>query len=122
MAREKTLPWPRTHLVAETGELAAVQDLLGHESADTTRVYTRVAGQRLADVHRRAFGHRPRRAGRQPRGGTARPPLPACHAKSFRRLRVGRAGERTAASVAYAAVRISGLGPTVYGAPLSPTG
>src|SRR5207245_3460477 len=48
--------WFATHLVAETGDLAAVQDLLGHESADTTRVYTRVAAQRPADVHRRAFG------------------------------------------------------------------
>jgi site-specific recombinase XerD len=47
--------WFATHLVAETGDLAAVQDLLGHESADTTRVYTKVAAQRLADVHRRAF-------------------------------------------------------------------
>jgi len=28
--------WFATHLVAETGDLAAVQDLLGHESADTT--------------------------------------------------------------------------------------
>jgi integrase/recombinase XerC len=54
--------WFATHLVAETGDLAAVQDLLGHESADTTRVYTKVASQRLADVHRRAFGRRTRRA------------------------------------------------------------
>jgi site-specific recombinase XerD len=55
--------WFATHLVAETGDLAAVQDLLGHESADTTRVYTKVAAQRLADVHRRAFVRRggPRR-------------------------------------------------------------
>src|SRR5689334_14840532 len=29
--------WFATHLVAETGDVAA-QDLLGHESADTTRV------------------------------------------------------------------------------------
>src|SRR5205814_4200692 len=42
--------WFATHLVAETGDLAAVQDLLGHESADTTRVYTKVAAQRLGDV------------------------------------------------------------------------
>jgi site-specific recombinase XerD len=48
--------WFATHLVAETGDLAAVQDLLGHESADTTRVYTKVAGQRLREVHQRAFG------------------------------------------------------------------
>jgi len=47
--------WFATHLVAETGDLAAAQDLLGHESADTTRVYTKVASQRLAEAHRRAF-------------------------------------------------------------------
>ena len=47
--------WFATHLVAETGDLAAVQDLLGHESADTTRIYTKVASQRLAEAHRRAF-------------------------------------------------------------------
>lgn len=47
--------WFATHLVAETGDLAAVQDLLGHESADTTRIYTKVAAQRLAEIHRRAF-------------------------------------------------------------------
>jgi site-specific recombinase XerD len=51
--------WFATHLVAETGDLAAVQDLLGHESADTTRVYTRVVAQRLAEVHRQAFGSAP---------------------------------------------------------------
>jgi integrase/recombinase XerC len=54
--------WFATHLVAETGDLASVQDLLGHESADTTRVYTKVASQRLVDVHRRAFGRRVGRA------------------------------------------------------------
>jgi site-specific recombinase XerD len=35
--------------------VAAGQDLLGLQSADTTRVYTKVAAQRLADIHRRAF-------------------------------------------------------------------
>ena len=40
---------------AETGDLAATQDLLGHESVDTTRIYTKVAAQRLADAHRQAF-------------------------------------------------------------------
>jgi site-specific recombinase XerD len=29
--------------------------MLGHESADTTRVYTRVASQRLRELHRMAF-------------------------------------------------------------------
>ena len=47
--------WFATHMVEETGDLAATQDLLGHESADTTRVYTRVASQRLRDLHRQAF-------------------------------------------------------------------
>jgi site-specific recombinase XerD len=47
--------WFATHMVAETGDLAATQDLLGHESADTTRIYTKVAAQRLAEAHRRAF-------------------------------------------------------------------
>jgi site-specific recombinase XerD len=47
--------WFATHMVAQTGDLAATQDLLGHESADTTRVYTKVAAQRLAEAHRRAF-------------------------------------------------------------------
>jgi site-specific recombinase XerD len=47
--------WFATRMVAETGDLAATQDLLGHESADTTRVYTKVAAQRLAEARRRAF-------------------------------------------------------------------
>jgi site-specific recombinase XerD len=47
--------WFATHMVEMTGDLAATQDLLGHESADTTRVYTRVASQRLRDLHRQAF-------------------------------------------------------------------
>ena len=47
--------WFATHLVETTGDLAATQDLLGHESADTTRVYTRVASQRLRELHRLAF-------------------------------------------------------------------
>jgi site-specific recombinase XerD len=47
--------WFATHMVEVTGDLAATQDLLGHESADTTRVYTRVASQRLRDLHRAAF-------------------------------------------------------------------
>jgi integrase/recombinase XerC len=51
--------WFATHLVAETGDLAAAQDLLGHESANTTRIYTKVANTQLRDVHRRAFDVRP---------------------------------------------------------------
>ena len=48
--------WFATHLVERTGDLAAVQDLLGHESANTTRIYTKVAAGRLRAVHQRAFG------------------------------------------------------------------
>ena len=51
--------WFATHLVERTGDLAAVQDLLGHESANTTRIYTKVAAGRLRAIHQRAFG-RPR--------------------------------------------------------------
>jgi integrase/recombinase XerD len=47
--------WFAIHMVAGLGDQAAVQDLLGHESADTTRVYTKVAARRLAEVHGRAF-------------------------------------------------------------------
>lgn len=47
--------WFATHMVEMTGDLAATQDMLGHESADTTRVYTRVAAARLRDLHRQAF-------------------------------------------------------------------
>jgi site-specific recombinase XerD len=47
--------WFATHMVETTGDLAATQDMLGHESADTTRVYTRVASQRLRELHRLAF-------------------------------------------------------------------
>ncbi|HEY8478077.1 MAG TPA: tyrosine-type recombinase/integrase [Chloroflexota bacterium] len=47
--------WFATFLVDETGDLAAVQDLLGHESADTTRVYTRVRAARLRELHDLAF-------------------------------------------------------------------
>lgn len=53
--------WFATHMVEATGDLAATQDLLGHESADTTRVYTRVASQRLRDLHRQAFEELDRR-------------------------------------------------------------
>ncbi|HEX2173736.1 MAG TPA: tyrosine-type recombinase/integrase, partial [Dehalococcoidia bacterium] len=48
--------WFATHLVEQTGDLAAVQDLLGHESANTTRIYTKVAAGRLRAIHARAFG------------------------------------------------------------------
>lgn len=39
-----------------TGDLAAVQDLLGHASPATTRVYAKVSARRLREVHRQIFG------------------------------------------------------------------
>jgi site-specific recombinase XerD len=52
--------WFATHLLDGEGvNLAEVQDLLGHENANTTRIYTKVRSRRLQDAHERVF----------PRGG-----------------------------------------------------
>jgi len=52
--------WFATHMLDGEGvNLAEVQDLLGHESANTTRIYTKVRARRLQDAHERVF---PRRA------------------------------------------------------------
>jgi site-specific recombinase XerD len=45
-----------TALLAATGDLALVQDELGHSSADTTRIYTRLVDQQRADKYHKAFG------------------------------------------------------------------
>lgn len=50
--------WFATHLLDRDVDLASVQDLLGHESANTTRIYTKVRSRRLQDAHRRAFDER----------------------------------------------------------------
>jgi site-specific recombinase XerD len=53
--------WFATHMLDGEGvNLAEVQDLLGHESANTTRIYTKVRSRRLQDAHERVF----------PRGGS----------------------------------------------------
>jgi integrase/recombinase XerC len=44
-----------TRVLEATGDLAAVQDLLGHASPTTTRRYARVSPRRLRAVHRQAF-------------------------------------------------------------------
>jgi site-specific recombinase XerD len=41
-----------TTLLEETGDLAAVQDLLGHADPGTTRRYSRLSDERLRQVHR----------------------------------------------------------------------
>lgn len=45
-----------TKVLEATGDLAVVQDLLGHASPETTRVYAKVSSKRMRDAHRAAFG------------------------------------------------------------------
>lgn len=47
--------WFATRVLEATGDLAAVQDLLGHESPVTTRIYARLNPSRLREAHRKAF-------------------------------------------------------------------
>ncbi len=45
-----------TKLLNETGDLALVQDMMGHESPETTRVYAQVNRERMLGEHHRVFG------------------------------------------------------------------
>jgi len=45
-----------TKVLEATGDLAVVQDLLGHASPETTRIYAKVSSKRMRDAHRAAFG------------------------------------------------------------------
>lgn len=45
-----------TRVLDATDDLAAVQDLLGHTSSDTTRIYAKVSNRKLRAAHRAAFG------------------------------------------------------------------
>jgi site-specific recombinase XerD len=43
-------------MLEETGDLAAVQDLMGHASPASTRVYAKVSAKKLKRVHEQVFG------------------------------------------------------------------
>jgi integrase/recombinase XerC len=43
-----------THLLANGGDLRAVQELLGHASLSTTQTYTEIDGRKLMDVYKKA--------------------------------------------------------------------
>ena len=47
--------WLATKVLNATGDLALTQDMLGHNSPQTTRVYAKVSAVRMANGHRRAF-------------------------------------------------------------------
>ena len=48
--------WFATQVLDRTQDLAALQDMLGHESPVTTRIYAKVSTKRLREVHDAAFG------------------------------------------------------------------
>ncbi|MBI5033388.1 MAG: tyrosine-type recombinase/integrase [Chloroflexi bacterium] len=45
-----------TRALEATGNLAVVQDLMGHNSPLTTRIYAKVSPKQLRDAHHKAFG------------------------------------------------------------------
>jgi len=47
-----------TKVLEATGDLAVVQDMLGHSSPATTRIYAKVSSKRMRDAHRTAFDYR----------------------------------------------------------------
>ncbi len=47
-----------TRLLEVTGDLALVQDMLGHSSPATTRIYAKVSSKRMRDAHKSAFGYK----------------------------------------------------------------
>jgi integrase/recombinase XerC len=68
-----------SHVLQSSGDLRAVQELLGHASISTTQVYTRLDFQHLAQVYDAAHPRAGTRAGQapEPQGGVPEPGAPA---------------------------------------------
>jgi site-specific recombinase XerD len=47
-----------TKILETTGDLAVVQDMLGHSSPTTTRIYAKVSNKKMREAHRTAFNYR----------------------------------------------------------------
>lgn len=47
-----------TRVLEATGDLAIVQDMLGHASPATTRIYAKVSNKKMQQAHRTAFGYK----------------------------------------------------------------
>lgn len=46
-----------TRMLESSGDLALVQDMMGHSSPVTTRIYAKVSSKRMREAHRAAFGY-----------------------------------------------------------------
>ena len=68
-----------SHVLQSSGDLRAVQELLGHASISTTQVYTRLDFQHLAQVYDAAHPRAGTRAGQgpEPLAGAPAPDMPA---------------------------------------------
>ncbi len=47
-----------TRVLESSGDLALVQDMLGHSSPATTRIYAKVSNKKMREAHREAFDYR----------------------------------------------------------------
>jgi integrase/recombinase XerC len=66
-----------SHVLQSSGDLRAVQEMLGHASIASTQVYTHLDFQHLAKVYDAAHPRAKRKAGEKPRAKPRRRPEPA---------------------------------------------